>query len=132
MNDHRTMINNINSSMYGNAMQNVVSNHYSERGPIWSSWRDIALLLILAFVVIQIMYYCVYRVKLRPWDHLISCIYQRHTKRELNKAKEHQIPHRACKNIYPNIESFPDSYSTSPITTVEDQYAALNGKNIKK
>lgn len=47
--DHRIMLNN---SINVNAIQIAVSEHHTKVDPIWTSWRHIALVFVLLFVLI--------------------------------------------------------------------------------
>ncbi|CAF3388434.1 unnamed protein product [Rotaria socialis] len=131
--DHRTLINNfLNTTSNENNIKQAVAEHHSSSPPIWNSWRDIGLVLLLFLLFVLIFYFCICHVKLKPCDYLISCIFNRYAKHQnKNQQKEHnhQESHLA---IVPNKENMhhtlkpmnPPTYPNLHLTTIEDIYAA--------
>ncbi|CAF1570784.1 unnamed protein product [Rotaria magnacalcarata] len=65
--DHRIMISNIvNGTDNSKIFEKAVSNHYSNAGPIWTSWRDICLIILMIFALCQNLYCCIVKVQLKP------------------------------------------------------------------
>ncbi len=128
--DHRTMINNIiNNSINTNNLQTVVSNHYSKTTPIWTSWRDIVLIFLLSKAIIEIFYCCICHVKFKPWDYLVSLIFERHQIRQ--SAKERKVSRRSIHNNTLNMEHINKSkertmYPNPHLSTIEEDYAFIH------
>ena len=133
MDDHRTMINNIiNNSINTNLIQRAVAYHYSNIPPAWNSWRDIALVVLLLALFVQIFYWCVCHVKLRPWDYFISRIFQCYHTRQTKQGQEFSQPyifnHRAEIDQKDNDEH-RFIVQKPLVSTIEDDYVAIRNSD---
>lgn len=95
INDHKTMIednrvmifNIINSSINTNNIKEAVTSHYTNAPPMWSSWRDSALVFVTTVIMIQVISFCAFYVKLKPCDLIISRILKRYDTRQSTKGR---------------------------------------------
>lgn len=136
INDHKTMIednrvmiyNVINSSINTNNIKEAVVNHYTNAPPIWSSWRDCALILVTIVTVIQIISFCTYHVQLKPCDFIISRILQRYENRP--SVKPHSLFSTLATDNPVNVvharkRQYPPICQQPSVKNIEDQYAEI-------
>ncbi|CAF2907574.1 unnamed protein product [Rotaria sp. Silwood2] len=131
--DHRIMINNIiNGSHYSKTVQQAFSNHYSNTGPKWSSWRDITILSVSLFVIDLNVYVCLVYVKLKPLDCLISAIAKRHHAKQAKKQQikrslpPQPIPFNIGNISYPQLAPNENANSKHLHKPLEEHYAVFH------
>ncbi|CAF3573944.1 unnamed protein product [Rotaria socialis] len=132
--DHRTMINNFNNnSIHVDTIQQAISKHHSSAPPVWNSWRDILLIFFVLIIIILIFYFCLWHVKLRPFDFLLSCMIQRYTKKQKDKeqqqysqqsTEQQQYNQQSTEHIHhPMKSNILSTYPKLSIKTIESDYA---------
>ena len=75
--DHRTMINYLmNNTVNITQLNQHFAEQHMKRRPIWNSWRDVSLILLLSIVVSMVIYLLV--VQLKPLEILTAFFVRRH------------------------------------------------------
>jgi hypothetical protein len=128
--DNRIMINNIiNNSVNNNNIQEVIATHYSTAAPVWSSWRDVAIVFVVCVSFAQIIYFCACQVKLRPCDYFISSIFKRYHTRQSVKHRGSARPLNIQDRInmlHVEPRKYPSMIPHTFVKTIEDEYADIN------
>lgn len=85
--DHRTMINYLmNNTINVTQMQQYMVEQHSRGGPIWKSWRDVSLILLIIICLAMAIY--ILFLQFRPLERLTSMLVRRHEekKQKINMA----------------------------------------------
>ena len=88
INDHRTMIDDhrrmirfiMNTTVNITQFNGFFKEHLAQTLPIWKSWRDLSILLLVALAIGSILYLCI--VYLHPLDLLTQMFVRRHEKKQ--------------------------------------------------
>ena len=101
--DHRRMINYlINNTVNITHLNEYYAEKHSNTSPLWKSWRDV-LLLLLVFICLGLMVYLLV-IRFRPFHLLTSAIIRQHeNKQQRQQQKQNKIVPQ--KHPLPNLDS---------------------------
>lgn len=81
MNDHRTMINYLmNNTVNSTQFNQYYAEQHATTAPIWKSWRDVSLLILIFICFCAIIYVVVSHI--HPLDILTSILLRRHENKQ--------------------------------------------------
>lgn len=108
--DHRTMINYLlNNTVNVTQLNQHFTDQQTRTGPIWKSWRDISLVLLIIFNLFMLVYVIVTRMKLL--ELLTSFLLRR------QESKQQQVTMTQKKNRI--VRGYPSDVELDNVSTID-------------
>lgn len=108
--DHRTMINYLmNNTVNVTQFNQHFTDQHSRTGPIWTSWRDLSLILLI--ISNLFMFISIIVIRLKPLELLTSFLLRRH------ESKQQQVNMTQKKNRM--VRGYPSEGELDDISTID-------------
>ena len=105
--DHRTMINYLlNNTVNVTQFNQNFANQHSQTGPMWKSWRDVSLVLLIIYNLFLSIF--IIMIRLKPLELLTSFIVRRHQVKVAQKKTK--------KNV---VRALPSDLELDSVSTID-------------